>query len=381
MTVQVPLIEVSGSHFDCGVMYGRQARDRIVLGVSHYMRQLGESAFGGRELSETVKKITPLIEEFDSGLLDEMRGIASGAAISFDEVVLLNARTEVLRLAAPNTGRKVVDTEPDGCTAVVILPETAANGHLIHAQNWDWKHECAETAVVLRVRRDDGPDLITFTEAGGLARAGFNTVGVAITGNYLESDRDYLELGVPLALIRRKALEQEHLAQSIRLVYATAKSASNNMVVSHAQGLVINFECAPDETFLVHASDGLLVHANHWMSQVALSKLRDTGIKNTPDSLYRDLRVQQLLDPHRGHIGTEHVKAALFDTFGTPWSVCRPPRPSASSNLSATVAMIVMEPGAGRMEVAMLPAHNRSFQRFTLETSFKAVPPILAGEI
>jgi len=32
----------------------------------------------------------------------------------------------------------------------------------------DWKRECAETAVVLKVRRDDGPDLMTFTEAGAL---------------------------------------------------------------------------------------------------------------------------------------------------------------------------------------------------------------------
>jgi len=35
------------------------------------------------------------------------------------------------------------------------------------------------------------------TEAGGLARSGFNSAGVAITANYLESDRDYRQLGVP----------------------------------------------------------------------------------------------------------------------------------------------------------------------------------------
>jgi isopenicillin-N N-acyltransferase-like protein len=38
--------------------------------------------------------------------------------------------------------------------------------------NWDWKRECAETAAVLRARRDDGPDLMTFTEAVALGRCG-----------------------------------------------------------------------------------------------------------------------------------------------------------------------------------------------------------------
>ena len=55
----------------------------------------------------------------------------------------------------------------DACTGVVALPSATRDGRLIHAQNWDWKAECAETAVVLKIHRDDGPDILTFTEAGG----------------------------------------------------------------------------------------------------------------------------------------------------------------------------------------------------------------------
>lgn len=36
-----------------------------------------------------------------------------------------------------------------------------------------------------------------------------------------------------------------------------------------------------------------------------------------PDSLYRDMRVRELLLPHIGEIGTDLVKAALFDSFGS----------------------------------------------------------------
>ncbi len=144
------------------------------------------------------------------------------------------------------------------------------------------------------------------------------------------------------------------------------------MMISHAAGVAIDCECAPDETFQVHAQQGLLVHANHWQSPVALGKLRDTGIMNTPDSLYRDLRVRDLLTPHLGDITTDAVKHALFDDFASPWSVCRPPRRTTTNNLSASVAMIVMRPGLGEMEVAMLPALQREFTCYTLPIERRA---------
>jgi isopenicillin-N N-acyltransferase-like protein len=252
----------------------------------------------------------------------------------------------------------------DGCTGVVILPTHAADGALIHAQNWDWLAACAETGVVLRIRRDDGPDILTFTEAGGLARSGLNAAGLAITANYLESDRDYRQAGVPLPLIRRRVLEQQHLALAIEAIAATPKACSNNMILSDARGFTVDFECAPDEVFPLHAEKGRIVHANHWQSTVALSKLRDTGLASVPDSLYRDRRVMELL-PDRPD--TEDVKRALFDDFGAPYAVCRPPIDEGDGNLGATVAMIVMVPARGVMEICAMPALSRSFVRYSLD--------------
>ena len=369
MVEPFPLIEISGSPVERGRQYGRQAALRIKRGVAHYQAQLARLSLDAEGVAALVRDYLPVIEGFEPAYVEEMRGIAEGAEISFADVALLNARTEILKLAQRPKLREAaaVPDEPDGCTGLVALPGATEARRLIHAQNWDWKRECAETAVVLRVRREDGPDVLTFTEAGALARSGLNAAGIAITANYLESDRDYRRLGVPLALIRRKVLENQHLALAMRTVYATPKSAANNMIVSHCGGIAIDFECAPDETFQVHAERGLLVHANHFVSAVALSKLRDTGIQNTPDSLYRDLRVRALLEPRIGTITRDSVKAALFDDFAAPWSVCRPPRQSLADNLTASVAMIVMEPALGLMEVAPLPALNRRFTAYHLE--------------
>ena len=371
MVEPCPLIDLSGTPHERGVQHGRAVADRIRKGISHYTAQIGRSGLGEAEIVRLVRDYLPVIEAFDSLYIEEMRGIAEGAEVPFEHIALLNARTEILKLAErPDLRARLAERLPDGCTGVVVMPGATANRRLIHAQNWDWKAECAETAVVLRIRRSDGPDILTFTEAGGLARSGLNEAGIGLTANYLQSDRDYRQVGVPLALIRRKVLEQEHPALAMKAVYATAKSAANNMIVSAStasgQGVAIDFECAPDETFQVHPENGLLTHANHFVSPVALAKLRDTGVASTPCSLYRDIRVRDLMLPHLGAATPEHVKTALFDDFGTPFSVCRPPRRNDSDNLSATVAMIIMEPSIGTMDVAILPALNRSFSRFSL---------------
>ena len=368
MVEPFPLIEISGPPRERGRQYGQKAVARIKKGTTHYFAQLKELSLDAKGVAELVRDYLPVIEAFEPSYIEEMRGIADGADVPFEDIVLLNARTEIIKLANPAIRARLKTPEdPDGCTGVVVMPQATASGRLIHAQNWDWKRECAETAVVLKVRRDDGPDLMTFTEAGALGRCGFNAVGIAITANYLQSDRDYRQVGVPLALIRRKVLENEHLALAMRAVYSTRKSAANNMIVSHREGVAIDFECAPDETFQVHPQNGLLVHANHFVSPVALGKLKDTGVAETPDSLYRDIRVRDLLQPHIGSITFDTVKSALFDEFAYPWSVCRPPRRNLSNNLSATVAMILMEPASGLMQAAPLPSLNREFTEYRLE--------------
>ncbi|WP_376099745.1 C45 family autoproteolytic acyltransferase/hydrolase [Roseomonas sp. CCTCC AB2023176] len=368
MTIEpFPFIELSGTPEARGRAYGRAAKARVHRSLAHYGAQLSGQGMDASKVHAMARAFVPRIEAFEPSFVPEMRGIAEGADCAFEDIVMMNCRTEVLKLAQKAEAAAKADrAQPDGCTGAVLLPEATADGTLIHGQNWDWKKECAETGVVLRIRRDDGPDVLTFVEAGGLARAGMNAAGIAITANYLESDRDYRQDGVPLSLLRRKALEQEHVALAVRTIYATPKSASNNLMVSHASGYGVDIECAPDESFLLHPEGGVLVHSNHWLSPAALSKLKDTGIANTPDTVYRDRRVRAALVAKRGRLTMNDLREALFDDWGTPYSVCRPPRPNFSGNLSATVAMILMKPAEGVMEIAPLPALNRTFTTYTL---------------
>ncbi len=152
-------------------------------------------------------------------------------------------------------------------------------------------------------------------------------------------------------------------------MYCTPKSASNNLMVSHGGGVALDFECAPDETFLVHPEAGLLVHANHWQSPVALVQAARHGRRD---------HAGQPVPRHAGARPATARERGPADGGAREGRAVRRPRralvgvPAAAAEqppatLSATVAMIVMQPAAGVMEVAMLPALDRHFTRYGLE--------------
>ncbi|MBM3649445.1 MAG: acyl-CoA--6-aminopenicillanic acid acyltransferase [Alphaproteobacteria bacterium] len=363
-----PLIDLSGSPRERGRLHGKAAADRLRRGARMYAESLLKSGVDWPELERRAEALVPTIDTFDPTYVEEMRGIAEGADQPFAAVVLMNARTELVAAARQQRATRQM---PDGCTAALALPEASADGALLHGQNWDWRAECAETGVVLRIRRDDGPDILTFTEAGGLARSGLNSAGIGLTANALECDRDYrCGPGVPLPFIRRKVLESARLAQAVQTIVATPKLGSNHMAVSHAPagggGEAFGFECAPDETFWLQPEQGLYVHANHWIAPSARAKVRDTGLAETPCSIYRDKRVREQLAPKRGALTLDDFRAAFFDDWNAPWSVCRPPRPNTRGVVTATAAMILMRPGEGRLDACPMPALNRRFTTYSL---------------
>jgi isopenicillin-N N-acyltransferase-like protein len=363
-----PLIDLSGNPHERGRQHGEAVPDRIKRGIAMYTESLLKNGVEWRELERRAEAMVPAIEKFDPTYVEEMRGIAQGADQPFAGIVLMNARTEMVVAARKQHVEKHF---PDGCTAALALPEASADGVLLHGQNWDWRAECAGTGVVLRIRREDGPDILTFTEAGGLARSGLNSAGIGLTANALECDRDYQRgPGVPLPFIRRKVLESAYLANAVHTIFSTPKLGSNHMAVCHALrhggGEAFGFECAPDETFWIEPDRGLYVHANHWIAEPARAKVKDTGLAETPCSIYRDKRVRDHLGRKRGKLTLEDFREAFFDDYAAPWSVCRPPRPNNRGNIVATSAMILMRPGEGHLEACPMPALNRHFTTYTL---------------
>jgi isopenicillin-N N-acyltransferase-like protein len=312
----------------------------------------------------------PRIESYNADIATEMRAIAEGADVSVEDIVAINARTELLYgqhcvARKRSDGHRAADA--DGCTGAIALPETTASGHMLHGQNWDWRDECADCAVVLHIAPDDGPRILCFVEAGMMARAGMNSEGVAITGNFLECEHDARRDGIPVPIIRRQVLMSRDLAGAVQVVLQAERAFSNNLMISQSAGEAIDLEATPDEVFWMAPEDGLLVHANHFVTAAARAKVRDTGLYTNGDSLYRDRRVRAYLERTRGRITLDTFKAAFQDRYGSPRAVCRTATEGPGGRVSSTVATIVMDTSEGQMWVAPRPYGSHEFTEYRLQ--------------
>ena len=367
-----PLIEVSGSPRERGIATGRAAADRVKGSVALYRGELARRKVDAATQDKLARRFVPLIEDFDPDYVEEMRGIAEGAGVPLESVVTVNCRTEMM--FGFEEAAEVHEQMKDGCTGVVAMGSVTAHGRLIHAHNWDWRQEAADNAIVLRVRSENGPDILTLVEAGGLARHGFNSAGVALTANFLACDRDFKSMGIPLGILRRKILEQKNLAGAIRVLGAHDRSCSNNIMLSQADGEAIDLECVPDESFWIQPEDGLLPHSNHFISPVARAKITDTYYPKNPDTLYRWSRVRDYLLPRRGKIDYKDMVEALSDRYGFPDSVLRSPKPAVFDAISATVCMTVIDAKLGKMWIARKPYERIDFAEYAIAAETAARP-------
>jgi hypothetical protein len=91
-----PIIEVSGSAHERGRMHGEIARERVVRSLSHYAHLFEFCGIGWDEARRRAGAYRNAIGALDASLLEEIDGIAAGAGRKPDEILALNARTELL---------------------------------------------------------------------------------------------------------------------------------------------------------------------------------------------------------------------------------------------------------------------------------------------
>ncbi|PFH12165.1 isopenicillin-N N-acyltransferase-like protein [Collimonas sp. PA-H2] len=372
-----PLIEVAGSAYQRGKLHGCAVPERVARSARLYRQLLMRQGVGAERLTRLALGMRPIVQRFDPAYLDEMQGIADGAGVSLADIILINCRTEMM--FGHSEQKLVCQVLEGGGASLAVLPEHAASGRLMHAHNWDWRQECADTGIVLRMRRSGGlPDLLMFAEAGALGRHGINSAGLSVSGNFLSSERDYRQLAdVPLALVRRKMLEAADMNAAMKILWRTRRFCSCHLMLAQT-GVdrvgqpfcdVANLECAPDEIFWLAPQDGLLVHANHWLCPVARGKLRELGLAANPDSLYRQRRVetvlQQALFRGSGKIDWTCIKNVLAEDLLDAGGVLRKPGGKGDAPC-ATVATTLVDAAAGTMWIARAPYQSRVFTEYRL---------------
>ena len=110
---QFPLIEVAGTPREMGRLHGEQAAALI----TRYLASIEKSTGKDRdELGARARAFEPFIDTLNPLLLDEVRGLAEGAAIPYEHALLCQARGEAVK--APL----------EGCTAFALNATATRHG-------------------------------------------------------------------------------------------------------------------------------------------------------------------------------------------------------------------------------------------------------------
>src|SRR6266513_5105490 len=320
MESALPRIELSGSHRDIGRQHGEAARTQIRDSIAYYRDSFKKiTGLEWSEIKHNAGRWLAPIDAYFPGIVDEVRGIAEGAGVAFEEVLALNARGEL------STHNPFAEEAEEGCSSYALIPPASGDGHVYCGQNWDWRCETAGTVILLRIAQPGKPTIVMQTEAGQVGRHGANSAGIALNANGLGT-RWGKGIGVPQPIIRRRILEAPEMQTALRAVFDSRQSLSTNLLVTHRDGFAIDLETTPDRHGWMYPTAGLLVHTNHFIAFVP-EQIAATYRPFSVNSLWRLDRLQRGLEAVRGANGADGARTAiataLRDHFGHPNSLCK----------------------------------------------------------
>lgn len=300
-----PLVEVAGNARQMGIQHGAQAAPLI----QRYLRWIEKMTGRDRQkLGRRALAFVPPIEALSPLFIEEVRGLAIGAGISFEEAMLCQVRGEAV--SAPAS---------EGCTSFALTGQATRGGVPLAGQNQDLDPEFADVGIVLHVKPTDGrPRAITFTFAGQLGYMGMNEHGVAHFANAVGGCP--WRLGVPHYPLKRVLLEQRTLADCLALLQCHRTCSPANMVFCDGQGTIEDVEIRSDGIALYpDERPDRRLHTNHYLSAEFAGYQTDPA----PDSLVRLRRLRELVDARWGDLDVEAIKAILADHEGDPGAICR----------------------------------------------------------
>lgn len=348
-----PLIAVQGSYAHMGKQLGRRTRDLVQGSIDTYQRRFrDEAGLSDSDVRRWGARYHQIAHAYDTRIAHMLEGLAEGADQPVERICALNARTELL------FGSGYAD---EGCTSIAVLPEHTADGHTLLAQNWDWHPAQGPVTFLLATRDEDGLEVLTLAEAGMLAKSGMNSAGLGVCANLLVSDRDRGGDGVPYHYLLRGVLQAPRMSVAHRQVLDVPRISSGNLLIGDAGGEAIDFEVAPDAFGHLLPHEGVLTHANHFASDIAVGDLKVT---NSALTLLRAARSRRLMlrSAARRTTTAEDVVEVLRDHYSFPDSICRHQDPDQPQKQAlASVYSVVMDLDA---QVLYIASHSPCAQPY-----------------
>ena len=253
----VNVVTCAGAPRQIGEQHGEALRGAIADGLARWAAVIASThgVDADAYIAEFVQgtDFLPAIRCWTPSLLDEIDGIARGSGQPWDWIFACNLLDEEWTWAS---GRH--PGPAPGCTTAGFAPP---NGPPVLAQTMDINNFHDGAQALLRVRRDDGPDLLMFTRAGMIGLTGCNADGLAVVVNNL----DVLPssgAGLPVAFAIRGILDRRSLADAVAFLGDAPHATGQHYGLASPAGLASVEAWATGVTANSNPGSRLL-HTNH----------------------------------------------------------------------------------------------------------------------
>jgi isopenicillin-N N-acyltransferase-like protein len=286
-----------------------------------------------------------------------MEGIAKGAGVSLEQILFLNARSELMSMGT--TG----EVKAGECTAIGLNGERTVDGRPILAQNWDWHERVFATSAVFRLEPAEGPKALFLAEAGQVGKIGFNEHGVGVLLNLLMFED--VRYGLPVHVLLRMILGTPNASEAVSLIKDSIRGGASHFLIGDINGHIRGLEITPDEIGEIAPENGAVIHTNHYCDAKLAEK--DVGRLLMTDTTARFDRAVSLI-AGRNKWDVKDLSELFADHENHPSSICRHVSSSDPEYLrSITVASCIIDLAGKKMLVSHGQPCKAAYQEVVLK--------------
>lgn len=235
----VKIVHVWGSPREMGLQQGRAvAADIRAVRDQYLVKHVTEEQGYTREYQ--LRCAQAMLKHIPPAYIEEMHGIAEGAGVSYDDILLLHTHADMVHFGKEwgqvHRGR---DRKPESlCSNFIVFGSCTPDGRLLHGRNLDWSTGTGvqDHATVLIAEPDEGVPyaLVTYAGAAG-AVTGMNAEGITF-GEMTSSTADETLDGLPLFFICRHILQDcRDLDEVSRLVKSYPATTGWNFMIGDGE--------------------------------------------------------------------------------------------------------------------------------------------------
>jgi isopenicillin-N N-acyltransferase like protein len=303
----VELLRVSGDHRAVGEAIGAHCGDAIRRRCASLETSTLEAARPYRDV--TAEELPWLVEELD----------AVADAAGADPLAVFAASVEELDAVVSDGGQTPsIPPEPlRGCSDLVACGPATGDGHILVGHTNDLSADSEDDLIAIEWHVPGDPVIFT-VGIGPWISVGFNSAGLALTGNELTPNDN--RVGIPRLLQVRDILRRRTLDGAIGAALHPRRASSYNNLLSHRDGGVVSVEgSATDAELLRPGPEGTLAHTNHYVS--ARMQPYEGDVEYASRSAVRYRRALRWLAT--GTVTPPLLREALSDHRNAPDSLCR----------------------------------------------------------